>query len=100
MEEMANLILNYGVSAIIVVLFIWDWVTNKQTITQTLKTIATASDNITKCLKNLEKNDNDLSKYIEQNNTNISKSLDLLQKSMDEHDRKLDKLLNKKGDEK
>ena len=30
MEEMANLIANYGVTIIIVGLFLWDWVNNKK----------------------------------------------------------------------
>ena len=83
MEELANLITNYGVSIIILVLFIWDWVSNKKTITETLKTIANASRNIEECLKN-----------IEQNNDNISKSLDLLQKSMENQESKMDRLLD------
>ena len=61
MEEMVNLIANYGVTIIIVCLFLWDWITNK--------------------------------KDMKDTSINISKSLDLLQKSMDRHDEKIDKLL-------
>lgn len=82
MEQIANSIANYGVSIIIVGLFLWDWVTNKNSVTEALKTIAKASGNIEECLKN-----------IEQNNDNISKSLDLLQKSMDNQEEKIDKLI-------
>lgn len=82
MEEMVSIIANYGVSIIIVALFLWDWATNKKTVTETLKTIAKSSENIEDCLKNLE-----------QNNSNISKSLDLLQKSMENQENKMDKLL-------
>lgn len=82
MEEMVSLVANYGISIIIVVLFLWDWATNKKTVTETLKTIAKSSENIEDCLKNLE-----------QNNSNISKSLDLLQKSMENQETKMDKLL-------
>lgn len=68
MEEIAKLIANYGVSIIIVTLFIWDWFTNKKDMKETIEVIKDTS-------------------------INISKSLDLLQKSMDKHDEKLDKLL-------
>ena len=68
MEEIAKLIANYGISIIIVTLFIWDWFTNKKDMKETIEVIKDTS-------------------------INISKSLDLLQKSMDRHDEKLDKLL-------
>ena len=68
MEEIAKLIANYGVSIIIITLFIWDWFTNKKDMKETIEVIKDTS-------------------------INISKSLDLLQKSMDRHDEKLDKLL-------
>lgn len=70
MEQIANLLGTYGVSAIIIVLFIWDWITNKKEMKETLTVIKDTS-------------------------LNISKSLDLLQKSMDKHDEKLDELLNR-----
>ncbi len=70
MEEMANLIANYGVTIIIVGLFLWDWVNNKKDMKDTLEVIKDTS-------------------------INISKSLDLLQKSMDRHDEKLDKILDR-----
>lgn len=72
MEQIANLLGTYGVSAIIIVLFIWDWITNKKEMKETLTVIKDTS-------------------------LNISKSLDLLQKSMDKHDEKLDELLKKEG---
>lgn len=62
---------NYGVSIVIVGLFIWDWFSNKKDMKETLVVIKDTS-------------------------VNISKSLDLLQKSMDKHDEKLDKLLEKR----
>ena len=68
MEEIGKVIANYGVSIIIVTLFISDWFTNKKVMKQTIQVIKDTS-------------------------INISKSLDLLQKSMDRHDEKLDKLL-------
>ena len=71
MEEIAKLIANYGVSIIIVTLLIWDWFTNKKDMKETIEVIKDTS-------------------------INISKSLDLLQKSMDRHDEKLDILLKNK----
>lgn len=71
MREIVELIANYGVSAIIVFLFIWDWYINKKEMKETLEVIKDTS-------------------------INISKSLDLLQKSMDRHDEKLDKLLEER----
>ena len=71
MKEIVELIANYGVSAIIVFLFIWDWYINKKDMKQTFEVIKDTS-------------------------INISKSLDLLQKSMDRHDEKLDKLLDER----
>lgn len=71
MEEMANLIANYGVTIIIVGLFLWDWFNNKKDMKDTLEVIKDTS-------------------------INISKSLDLLQKSMDRHDEKLDKIMEKR----
>ena len=70
MEEIFNLIANYGVSIIIVGLLSWDWFSNKKEMKETLQ-------------------------VIKETSLSISKSLDLLQKSMDRHDEKLDKLLEK-----
>lgn len=71
MREIVELIANYGVSAVIIFLFIWDWYINKKEMKETLEVIKDTS-------------------------INISKSLDLLQKSMDRHDEKLDKLLDER----
>ena len=71
MKEIVELIANYGVSAVIIFLFIWDWYINKKGMKETLEVIKDTS-------------------------INISKSLDLLQKSMDRHDEKLDKLLDER----
>ena len=68
MEEMAQLVANYGITIIIAVLFLWDWFNNKKDMKDTLEVIKDTS-------------------------INISKSLDLLQKSMDRHDEKLDKII-------
>ena len=84
MEEIANLIMDYGVTIIIVGLFIWDWVTNKKDIKNTLSAIEENSKNVGACLTEMK-----------QSNDNISKSLDLLQKTLDNQTGKIDKLLEK-----
>lgn len=69
MENIANLVANYGVSAIVVVLFVWDWVTNKKKITETLEEMKVS-------------------------NANTSKSLELLQKSMENQEHTLEEIKN------
>ncbi len=58
MENIFQSVANYGVSVIIIGLFVWDWITNKKKITETLEEMKVS-------------------------NANTSKSLELLQKSMD-----------------
>lgn len=67
MENIANLVANYGVSAIVVALFVWDWVTNKKKITETLDEMKVS-------------------------NANTSKSLELLQKSMENQELTLSRI--------
>lgn len=55
MENIANLIANYGVSAIVVVLFVWDWVTNKKKITESLEEMKVSNSNTAKSLELLQK---------------------------------------------
>lgn len=76
MEEILNMISNYGVMVLIVALFLWDWIDNR-------KSIKTSLDEMSKT------------------NSNTSKSLELLQKSMedihktlDEHDKRGILILN------
>lgn len=69
MENIANLIANYGVSAIVVVLFVWDWVTNKKKITESLEEMKVS-------------------------NSNTAKSLELLQKSMENQEQTLAEIKN------
>lgn len=84
MQEIISIVTNYGISMIIVCLFIWDWITNRKVVTDTLKEMAATNANIEKCLVNME-----------QHNENVSKSLDLLNKAMESQDWKLDKLLGR-----
>jgi len=58
LDNIVQAIANYGVSVVIVGLFIWDWIANKKKITETLDEMKVS-------------------------NANTSKSLELLQKSMD-----------------
>ena len=69
LENIANLIANYGVSAIVVVLFVWDWVTNKKKITESLEEMKVS-------------------------NSNTAKSLELLQKSMENQEQTLAEIKN------
>ena len=85
MEEIANLITNYGVSIIIIALFIWDWISNKKDVKDTLAAIKESNENIASCLNEMQ-----------LSNNNISKSLDLLQKSLDNQTQKIDKLLERR----
>lgn len=69
MENIVNLAANYGVSAIVVALFVWDWLTNKKKITETLEEMKVS-------------------------NSNTSKSLELLQKSMENQEHTLEEIKN------
>lgn len=84
MNEIANLIQNYGISIIIVALFLWDWKNNKTDVKNTLSAIEKTNATISKCLIEME-----------QSNQNISKSLDILQRSLDNQTEKIDKLLER-----
>lgn len=65
MQELAEMISKYGVPLIIVVLFLYDWLTTRKDMQKTL-------EQNSKCL--IE---------IQNTNKNTAKSLELLQKSMD-----------------
>ncbi len=92
MEEMLNLISTYGVSAIIVGLFLWDYISNKKKLAEnqemiksTLKTVEETTTTISNCLIEMQ-----------QTNLNTAKSLELLQKQMESTDKKVDKLLEER----
>ncbi|MEG1705089.1 MAG: hypothetical protein RR290_00750 [Clostridia bacterium] len=77
MEDIVKMIMNYGTSFVIIGLFIFDWFKNKDKIKDTL-------EQNTKFLEEMK-----------NTNSNTSKSLELLQKSMDnqqefmvEHDKR------------
>lgn len=95
MENIAQLITNYGVMVVIVVVFLWDYINNKKklvedqdTITNTLLALNQTLSAISSCLQE-----------IKQSNSNTSKSLEILQNQLENTDKKIDKLsFNKKGD--
>lgn len=65
MEEIIDIIGNFGVSVAIVILFLYDWFTTRKDMQKTL-------EQNSKCLTE-----------IQNTNKNTAKSLELLQKSMD-----------------
>lgn len=85
MEEIIQMVSNYGTSIIIVGIFLWDYVANKKDMKKTLDTVRETSETISKCLIEMK-----------QQNNNTAKSLDLLQRSMDNAEEKIDKMLEKK----
>ena len=85
MEELVQMISNYGTSIVIVMIFLWDYVANKKDMKKTLDTVRDTSETISKCLVEMK-----------QQNNNTAKSLELLQKSMDNTEGKIDILINKK----
>lgn len=92
MEEMIKLISSYGVSFVIVALFLWDYIANKRKLAEnqemiksTLKTVEETTTTISNCLIEMQ-----------QTNQNTAKSLELLQKQMESTDKKVDKLLEER----
>ncbi len=91
-SEIAQLIGSYGVSIIIVVIFLWDYIANKkknlenqELIKNTLITVDKTSMTISNCLKEMQ-----------QQNLNTAKSLELLQNQMENTDKKIDILIEKR----
>lgn len=90
-NQIGQIILNYGVSAVIIIVFIWDYVVNKkknaenqETIKTTLKVVENTTTTISSCLIEMQ-----------QTNANTAKSLELLQKQMESTDKKVDILLER-----
>lgn len=91
MEELIKLVSTYGVSFVIVALFLWDYIANKKNmienqemIKSTLKAVKDTTSTISNCLIEMQ-----------QTNLNTAKSLELLQKQMESTDKKVDKLLER-----
>lgn len=90
MEEMVKMLSSYGVSFVIVALFLWDYISNKkreernqEVIKNTLDTVNNTTKTIANCLIEMQ-----------QNNKNMAKSLDILQQSVDNQSQKIDRLLD------
>lgn len=89
LTQIGQMLGTYGVSAIIVIIFLWDYVANKkknvenqETIKTTLEVVKESTTTISNCLIEMQ-----------QTNLNTAKSLELLQKQMESTDKKVDKLL-------
>ena len=91
MEDLIKLISSYGVSFVIVAIFLWDYIVNKKKINEnqeviksTLTVVKDTTVTISKCLVE-----------IQQTNYNVAKSLELLQTQMETTDKKVDKLIER-----
>lgn len=93
LTQVGQLLGTYGVSAVIVIIFLLDYVANKkknvenqETIKATLEVVKESTSTISNCLIEMQ-----------QTNLNTAKSLELLQKQMESTDKKVDKLLERGG---
>lgn len=91
-SQISQLVGTYGVSFVIVFIFLWDYVTNKkktaenqEVIKTTLETVGKTTTTIAGCLKEMQ-----------QQNLNTAKSLELLQNQMETTDKKIDILLERR----
>lgn len=92
LTQVGQMLGTYGVSAVIVMIFLWDYVANKkknvenqETIKTTLEVVKESTTTISNCLIEMQ-----------QTNLNTAKSLELLQKQMESTDKKVDKLLEER----
>lgn len=92
-NQLGQLIGTYGVSIVIVILFLWDYIAEKKKLQEnqeimksTLTTVENTTTTITSCL--IE---------IKQTNSNTAKTLELLQKQMETTDKKIDMILERRG---
>lgn len=93
MTQIGQLIGTYGVSIVIVILFLWDYIVekkkvqeNQEIIKDTLSTVDRTSVTIANCLVEMK-----------QTNSNTAKSLELLQKQMESTDKKIDIILERRN---
>lgn len=91
MEQIVQMLGNYGVTIVIVGIFLWDYIANKkktvenqETIKNTLATVDKTNNTIASCLKEMQ-----------QQNLNTAKSLELLQQQMENTDKKIDILIER-----
>lgn len=90
--QIGQMLGTYGVSAVIVIIFLWDYIANKkknvenqETIKTTLAVVKESTTTISNCLIEMQ-----------QTNLNTAKSLELLQKQMESTDKKVDKILEER----
>ena len=93
LTQIGQMLGTYGVSAIIVIIFLWDYVANKkknvenqETIKSTLEVVKESTTTISNCLIEMQ-----------QTNLNTAKSLELLQRQMENTDKKIDILLERRN---
>ena len=91
--QLGQLLSSYGIMAIMALILLWDYITNKkknienqETIKATLEVVKESTSTISNCLIEMQ-----------QTNLNTAKSLELLQKQMESTDKKVDKLLERGG---
>ena len=91
-NQLGQLIGTYGVSIVIVILFLWDYIAEKKKLQEnqeimksTLTTVENTTTTIASCL--IE---------IKQANSNTAKTLELLQKQMETTDKKIDMILERR----
>ena len=91
--QIGQMLGTYGVSAVIVIIFLWDYVANKkknvenqETIKTTLEVVKESTSTISNCLIEMQ-----------QTNLNTAKSLELLQKQMESTDKKVLEMMKKQG---
>ena len=89
LTQIGQMLGTYGVSAVIVIIFLWDYVANKkknvenqETIKTTLEVVKESTTTISNCWIEMQ-----------QTNLNTAKSLELLQRQMENTDKKIDILL-------
>lgn len=72
MNDLLKIISDYGVSTLVVILFVYDWIVNKKEVKDTLSVIKETSTNMNNILEELK-----------SGNENIATSLAIISKSVD-----------------
>ncbi len=91
LNQIGQLLSTYGIMAVIVIIFLWEYIANRkknienqETIKTTLAVVQESTSTISNCLVEMQ-----------QTNSNTAKSLELLQKQMESTDKKVDILLER-----
>ena len=64
MQDVIKLVAEYGVSLVIVALFLWDWFTNRKENNKALQEMSVANSNTSRSLGILEKNQTEQTKIL------------------------------------